>query len=221
MDNEMKSNLLFVNVRKATRLLYEFQKRMQSTMFYIKSELKLSPAARIEVNKLYSKAPQLSKGYGETQLWNENWAWDYIYTQALEYYLGEKSVGDYDIGISGIQVADDGYFVAKSLSMSADRLNTDTYADVNRSESWLLFVVEVKLKTQEWAKRWSRDTMEGNLNKWMVKTASLISDTTKSGSYFIVKKFALKDIISEQSVLKALQTLNENIKEITGVSILD
>ena len=67
---------LFENIRKSVRLLYEYQKRMQGTMFHIKSILNLSPAGRIEVNKLYSRAPRLSKEYGETQLSRGNWAWD-------------------------------------------------------------------------------------------------------------------------------------------------
>lgn len=168
MEN-MTSDKLFMNVRKATRLLYEFQKRMQGTMFHIKSELKLSSSGRIEVNKLYSMAPRQSKIYGETQLQNGNWAWDYIYPQALEYYLGQKRIGDYDFALSAIQLADDGYYVAAHNVTNADKLRTETYADVSQSTSWILFVIEIKPTSCEWAKRWTRDTMESNLNKWMSK----------------------------------------------------
>ena len=87
---------LFANVRKSIRLLFEYQKRMQGTMFHIKSVLNLSPAGRIEVNKLFSRAPRVSKDYGETQLSDGNWAWDYLYPMAMEYYLGEKKIENYD-----------------------------------------------------------------------------------------------------------------------------
>ena len=92
MENINTPQDLFENIRKSVRLLYEYQKRMQGTMFHIKSILNLSPAGRIEVNKLYSRAPRLSKEYGETQLSRGNWAWDYIYPMVMEYHLGEKKI---------------------------------------------------------------------------------------------------------------------------------
>lgn len=72
MENINTPQELFVNIRKSIRLLYEYQRRIQGTMFHIKSVLNLSPAGRIEVNKLFSRAPRLSKDYGETQLSGSN-----------------------------------------------------------------------------------------------------------------------------------------------------
>lgn len=95
MEDINTPNELFINIRKSIRLLYEYQKRMQGTVFHIKSILNLSPAGRIEVNKLYSRTPRLSKEYGETQLSRNNWAWDYLYPMAMEYHLGEKKIDGY------------------------------------------------------------------------------------------------------------------------------
>lgn len=106
MENISSAQNLFLNVRKSIRLLYEYQKRMQGTMFHIKSVLNLSPAGRIEINKLFSRAPRISKDYGETQLSDGNWAWDYLYPMAMEYYLGEKKLKDKDFRLSIIQVTD-------------------------------------------------------------------------------------------------------------------
>ena len=215
----MNQNSLFENVRKAIRLLYEFQKRMQGTMFHIKSELKLSPSGRIEINKLYSRSPRQSKDYGETQLQDGNWAWDYIYPQAMEYYLGEKKIGDFDFALSAIQLADDGFYVATRNNEKSDRLRTETYADIANSTSWILFVMEIKSSSSEWAKRWTRDSMESNLNKWMSYKEVVIKDITHSGSHFIVMKFPLQQIVSENAVNQTLNKVSNCVSDIIGVSI--
>ena len=214
------SNKLFENVLKATRLLYEFQKRMQDTMFHIKSRLKLSPAGRIEVNKLYSRAPRQSKDYGETQLQDGNWAWDYIYPQAMEYYLGKKKIGNYDLALSAIQLADDGFYVATQNYENANRLRTETYADVSFSTSWIIFVMEIKSFSLEWAKRWERDSMESNLNIWMSNKEAIIKDITHSGSNFIVMKFPLQQIISENAIDSTLNIVSDMVLDVIGESIL-
>lgn len=54
---------------------------MKGTMFHIKSILNLSPAGKIEINKLFSHAPRASKDYGETQLSDGNWACYYFLWQ--------------------------------------------------------------------------------------------------------------------------------------------
>ena len=214
------SNKLFENVRKATRLLYEFQKRMQGTMFHIKSKLKLSPSGRIEVNKLYSRAPRQSKDYGETQLQDGNWAWDYIYPQAMEYYLGKKKIGNYDFALSAIQLADDGFYIATQNQENANRLLTETYADVSVSMSWILFVMEIKDISLEWAKRWGRDSMDSNLTEWMSTKEVVIREIIPSGSNFIVMKFPLQQIISENSIDSTLNIVSDMVLDVIGESIL-
>lgn len=211
---------LFVNVRKSVRLLYEYQKRMQGTMFHIKSILNLSPAGRIEINKLYSRAPRASKDYGETSLGDGNWAWDYIYPMAMEYYLGEKRIKDTDFCLSVIQVTDDGYYKALKDGLSPNRLDTNTYVSAESSESHTLFVMEIKPSGSSWAKRWNRDKMEENLNKWMVDSRSVIDDTTKQGNRFIVMKFPTTQLLNDVAIGNVLSVVNERVQELTGETIL-
>lgn len=211
---------LFVNVRKSVRLLYEYQKRMQGTMFHIKSILNLSPAGRIEINKLYSRAPRASKDYGETSLGDGNWAWDYIYPMAMEYYLGEKRIKDTDFCLSVIQVTDDGYYKALKDGLSPNRLDTNTYVSAESSESHALFVMEIKPSGSSWAKRWNRDKMEENLNKWMVDSRSVIDDTTKQGNRFIVMKFPTTQLLNDVAIGNVLSVVNERVQELTGETIL-
>lgn len=220
MENINTSQELFINIRKSIRLLYEYQKRMQGTMFHIKSVLNLSPAGRIEVNKLFSCAPRLSKDYGETQLSRGNWAWDYLYPMAMEYYLGEKKINGDDFCLSAIQVTDDGYYKAKQQDLPVDRLDTYTYNSSEDSNSVVLFVMEIKSNDSSWAKRWKRDTMEYNLNKWMIDSRTIIDDITKQGNHFIVMKFSLTDLLSDTSIYNVLCKISEHLQELTGKAII-
>lgn len=219
MENIVSTKELFVNIRKSIRLLYEYQKRMQGTMFHIKSLLNLSPAGRIEINKLFSRAPRQSKDYGESQLWDGNWAWDYLYPMAMEYYLGEKKIDDNDFCLSVIQVTDDGYYRAKQQNQPTNRIDTYTFCPSDESNSIVLFVMEIKPQNSSWAKRWQRDTMEANLYKWMVDTSDIINDITKMGNHFIVMKFPITDLLNDISIGKVLNRVSEHIEKITGVQI--
>lgn len=196
MENITTTKELFTNIRKSIRLLYEYQKRMQGTMFHIKSLLNLSPAGRIEVNKLFSRAPRQSKDYGESQLWDGNWAWDYLYPMAMEYYLGEKRIKDNDFCLSVIQVTDDGYYRARQQNLSPNRCDTYTFSPSEDSDSIVLFVMEIKPEDSSWAKRWQRDAMEDNLNKWMIDSRQVIDDITRLGNHFIVMKFPMTDLLN-------------------------
>ncbi|MDE6479573.1 MAG: hypothetical protein K2L45_04825 [Muribaculaceae bacterium] len=239
MEDIKTTHDLFVNIRRSIRLLYEYQKRMQGTMFHIKSVLKLSysvktdengsnsvkpsskhsrPDTRIEINKLFSLAPRQSKDYGETQLWVGNWAWDYIYPMVMEYYLGENSDGNFRLSV--IQVTDDGYYLARKQNISPDRCDTYTFSLPEESNSIVLFVMEVKTKEAPWAKRWKRDSMEENLTKWMIDSREVIDDTTNRGNHFIVMKFPISDLLNDISIEKVLNNISLHIKKITGIQII-
>lgn len=220
MENINTSKELFSNIRSAVRLMYEYQKRMQGTMFHIKSVLNLSPSGRIEINKLYSRAPRASKDYGESQLSNDNWAWDYIYPMAMEYYLGEKRINGADFCVSAIQVTDDGYYKAIQQSLPVNRLDTYGYVDSNEAESWVVFVMEIRTKDSQWAKRWNRDTMESNLNKWMLDTRSVIEDVTRQGNNFIVMKFPLERLLGEKAIHHVLNEIDAEVSKTTDIHIL-
>lgn len=239
MEYRNTTQELFINIRKSIRLLYEYQKRMQDTMFHIKSVLNLSHSAkndekgsnssnsdsknyrsdsRIEINKLFSFAPRQSKDYGESQLWVGNWAWDYLYPMAMEYYLGENRNSTFRLSV--IQVTDDGFYQAQHQNLSPNRCDTYTFYPPEESNSIVIFVMEIKSKDQTWAKRWKRNAMEENLNKWMVDSREIIDDTTRVGNHFIVMKFPISDLLNEISIGKVLNKINEHIQKITDIQII-
>lgn len=76
--------------------------------------------------------------------------------------------------------------------------------------------MEVKDITSERAKRWERDYMESNLNKWMPTEEVVIDEITNSGSHFIVMKFPFQQIISESAIYSTLNVVSAKLLDIIG-----
>lgn len=223
-NNVNNAEELFLNVRKSIRLLYDYQHRVQGTMFYIKMRLNLSTSKRasnrIEINKLFSNPIHGSNNYGQFQLHSGNWAWDFLFPIAMEYYLGERETVDnnHRYRLSVIVVTDDGFFKAIKKDPDAKKEKTETFADVGSSDTAVLFVMELK-QAGEWAKQWKRDYMESSLEKWLNDDQDTISDKTKAGNDFIVMKFNLSELVTKDNIDHVLNEISNRIKNITGYTV--
>ena len=78
--NEEELNNAFLNVRKAHRLIYEYQRRMQDLTWYIKNKLGFPN---------YKGFKQFSEALSSRNtIYLDNWSWDWIYSYMYEYHLG-------------------------------------------------------------------------------------------------------------------------------------
>lgn len=126
------------DVRKAHRIIYAYQNRMMGIVRFIGKKLDFPGC---EVYKWYSNvAPK--------RIDSETWAWDFIYSYLLEYYLGVKSSADdsSEYALSVIQYSDTGFFD----SAQSTRTNINTYSAEEESGSKLLFLIEAKPKSSPW-----------------------------------------------------------------------
>lgn len=80
--------------------------------------------------------------------------------------------------------------------------------------------MEIKDRKSSWAKRWQRDTMDENLNKWMVDSRDVIDDTTRQGNQFIVMKFPVYELLSDIFISKVVDKINTHIQNLTGSTII-
>ncbi len=222
-NNVNNAEELFLNVRKSIRLLYDYKHRVQGTMFYIKQLLNLNPSSRIEVNKLFSNSPQGSQFHGQFQLSRGNWAWDFLFPMAMEYYLGDKQNADKDhwFGMSVIVVTDNGFFKAAKENTAARKEDIDTFANVGSSDTIALFVMEICREGEgsDWTERWERNYMELSLEKWLNDGRDTIADKTEFGNDFIVMKSKLSELVTKENIDHVLNEISNRIKNITGYTV--
>lgn len=144
---ENLSNAL-LDVRRAHRILYTYQRRMLDLVHFIQSKLGM-PVKDLCGIKHFSK-PIYGRSIGHTPLniWPTMWAWDYLYSYLFEYYLGEKEAGDklHNYKLSLIQYSDTGYFDQDGQK----RGRISEFGSEEESSSKLLFFLEYKSKDSEW-----------------------------------------------------------------------
>ena len=184
-----------LDVRRAHRILYAYQRRMLDLVSFIgqkltKSELKVKgfkhfsdpvPGSRNDISPLH-----------------DMWAWDYLYSYLFEYYLGETETSDNQhYALSLIQYSDTGYFDKEE---EATRLELEKFKPEEESDSKLLFFLEYKPKDSKW--EWGDGT---SLKK-------IVRSTATRGTQ-ILYSFPLEEFINIETTLEVLREFRSYCKE--------
>ena len=135
-----------LDVRRAHRILYAYQRRMSDLVYFIKCKLGMPDFYGFKhfSNPIYGR----SKGHSRLNIWHNMWAWDYLYSYLFEYYLGVQKTSDeaYEYKFSLIQYSDTGYFDQDGQK----RGRISEFGSEEESSSKLLFFLEYKSKDSEW-----------------------------------------------------------------------
>lgn len=198
MDNSKVNNLkeALVEVRKAHRLVYSFQERMLSLMSFIGNRLDLCEPVGV---KHFSDSIAEYRGHSGLKIWNEMWAWDFVYSYVFEYYFDETEMDDGSkFRLSIVQYSDTGYFDSEAK----DRLDIAHFANPANSESKLLFIMEVipKGKTTEYD-----DLGEIILNKEYASAKHTESEIQGKKSRLLLYSIPLERFVDERSTNEALE----------------
>lgn len=136
-----------LDVRRAHRILYAYQRRMSDLAYFIKCKLGMREFRGFKhfSNPIYGP----SKGHSRLSIWHDMWAWDYLYSYLFEYHLGVQKTSDeaYEYKLSLIQYSDTGYFDQEE---EGTRLELEKFKPEEKSGSKLLFFLEYKPKDSEW-----------------------------------------------------------------------
>lgn len=136
----------FVDVRRAFRLLSEYQKRIVGIVGYIKEK---SPFTMLVGRKLGSNVIQAGNwiyDYARLKVFPEMWGWDFLYGYLFEYYMGDFDFG-YRRGIaemSVFQVSDDGFAISDVPGKHLT--DVDTFASPESSGTWLILYAHFRSK---------------------------------------------------------------------------
>ena len=212
-----------LDVRRAHRILYAYQRRMLDLAHFIQSKLDMPEFRGFKhfSNPIYGP----SKGHSRLNIWHDMWAWDYLYSYLFEYYLGVQKTSDeaYEYKLSLIQYSDTGYFdkveeekeeeeatraeTKKAFKPEEDpRLELEKFKPEDKSGSKLLFFLEYKSKDSEWV--WKDGSyMEGIvLNKEFgsKQHTTKVRDTTADGKQ-ILYSVPLERFINAEATLEVLR----------------
>lgn len=232
---ENLSNAL-LDVRRAHRILYAYQRRMLDLAHFIQSKLDMREFRGFKhfSNPIHGRR----KGHSRLKIWHNMWAWDYLYSYLFEYYLGKKETGDkrHDYKLSLIQYSDTGYFdkeeeeeeeatraeTKKTFKPEEDpRLELEKFKPEEESGSKLLFFLEYNPKGSEWAWKDGPYLRRIILDKEVgsKKHTKTFRDTATGGKQ-ILYSFPLERFINMEATLEVLREFRSYCKE-QGIHVFD
>ena len=228
---ENLSNAL-LDVRRAHRILYAYQRRMLDLVHFIQSKLDMPKFRGFKhfSNPIYGR----SKGHSRLNIWHNMWAWDYLYSYLFEYYLGKKETGDkrHDYKLSLIQYSDTGYFDKEEEATRAEtkktfkpeedpRLELEKFKPEEESGSKLLFFLEYNPKGSEWAWKDGPYLRRIILDKKVgSKGHTKEVRSTTSGGKQILCSFPLERFINMEATLEVLSEFRSYCQE-QGIHVFD
>ena len=206
-----------LDVRRAHRILYAYQKRMSDLAYFIKCKLGMREFRGFKhfSNPIYGR----SKGHSRLNIWHDMWAWDYLYSYLFEYNLGEKEAGDklHNYKLSLIQYSDTGYFDQDGQKRS----RISEFGSEEESSSKLLFFLEYKPKGSEW--EWKDGSyMEGIVLDKKVGRKEHTKEfrDTSTGVKQILCSFPLERFINMEATLEVLREFRSYCQE-KGIRVFD
>ena len=143
MEKIEELNNALCDVRKAHRIIHEYQQRMLDLIRVIAAKLDFNSCYR---GKKYFSNPLSIKRDGFLRIEDDMWAWDFIYSYVFEYDLGEIELDNgSSVGLTIVQYSDTGCFDVDD----SNRQQTNTFALEEESSTKLLFIIELKPKKKE------------------------------------------------------------------------
>jgi hypothetical protein len=180
---------ILVEVRKAYRLLYDYQDKVLDLISFI------GGSVGYDYHGGYSNFSNLTPRLGKGSL--GLLAWDWLNMYYYEFHFKSKMIENDRVCFSVFVLNDTGYFKAyKELKITKD--DVDNYDDINNSESKLIFVVGKNL-WEEWGVRWQDE--EFILNK-----------SGKKGSddkIMVFKSYSLADFFNQDDAIKNIKDFEQ------------
>jgi len=185
-SNDIKSAL--IDVRKAYRLLYEYQKRVLDLIDYIGRKYGFSYDGGWA--KFCNNAPRNGKGL------LTNWAWDWLPFYFYEFHFNDKKQEEDIIHFSIVILSDSGYFDKrdKENAPNFNQLNVQDFYPVENSKTELIFVAAKNKWPLDWYSENFVSRQEG-------------SEKDDKG-IIVFKHFLLEDFINQEKTDKTLSAFS-------------
>lgn len=206
-----------LDVRRAHRILYAYQRRMSDLAYFIKCKLDMPDFYGFKhfSNPIHGRR----KGHSRLKIWHDMWAWDYLYSYLFEYYLGEKEADDkqHNYKLSLIQYSDTGYFDKDGQR----RCRISEFGSEDESGSKLLFFLEYKPKDSKWV--WKDGSYMERIvldKEFGRKEHTKTFRSTTTGVKQILCSFPLERFINMEATLEVLREFRSFCQE-QGIYVFD
>jgi hypothetical protein len=149
MNTKKDIHQLMEDVRKAHRIIYQFQDRMLQLMNRIANDYGLNhPVGRKRFSNPIGSTRR-GNDYPEANLRvHDKWVWDMLYTYEFEYYFGKISRNNLNGCLTVFQISDNGYYLAdghrleEGESGHLSKRAVNDFWSTDQSDSYLIFVFE-------------------------------------------------------------------------------
>lgn len=186
--DELKNSL--IEVRKAYRLLYDYQKKVLDLIQFIGSEFGRS------YNGGYSKYCNVTPRNGKGSL--NNWAWDWLNMYYYEFNFHIEKDRDY---FSVVLISDTGFYEAKNEDSNFnDKLEINKYKSAENSSTKLAFVYGDKIwECEGFLKNGCWEDLQ-----FLLKSEGVYNREDKTGK-MLFKSYNLEDFSSKENAINALR----------------
>jgi hypothetical protein len=178
-------NDILLNVRKAYRLLFEYQKRILDLVSFIGGSFGFS--YRGGYPKFSNPSPQKGKGN------LNNWSWDWLNMYCYQFAFGSKKTNDTTIAFAVVLINDTGYYQSNNTKQ-IHQTNVSAFDRVENSQSKLVLVAGKNTQqVQEWFTNdfiFKESGTKGENDKIMIfKSYSIQNFETEDKALYSLKEF--------------------------------
>jgi len=182
MQNQLNNTLL--DVRKAYRLLFEYQDRIKNLIAFIGGHYDFEFREGYPVFSAHAK--------NGTRVNLDHWAWDWLGMYFYHFKFAPKS----DLTFSIFILNDSGYYdTSKQNGITSSKLNTETFTPVDKSETKLFLVIGKKM--------WRQETKLGDWENILFQDEHTFS--SENGGKFLFKEYTLENFVDEGSAITSLK----------------
>lgn len=178
-----------LQVRKAYRLLYDYQARILDLVSYCGSRMKFSYYGGY--SQFSNSTPK--NGKGALGLWS----WDWLNMYCYQFKFKTQNLGESKLDLSIFIVSDDGFF--NSSSSTKSRTDVDNFAPVEHSNTKLIFVLGYNGWDQLWGNGWDNtEFLCGDI------------DFKENGHTKMFRQiYSLSDFLDESTTMRTLMRFQE------------
>ncbi|WBX74758.1 hypothetical protein PG913_06225 [Tenacibaculum pacificus] len=187
----MKENLS-LEIRKAYRLLFDYQQRILNLMQFISSTYNIP----------YKNGKPLFSGRGSNKL--NNWSWDWIYMYCYEFHF-QKNEDTNSLWFSVILRNDTGFFESQIEDSTINRLDIENFKDVENSSTDLIFIAG-----------------NPNWNFDVLKKATLNEKEYIKEQNVFFKRYKLENFFTEENTLIQLKDFEKECSNYSiSINVID